>query len=73
MKRFSAIFFVLISVCSAQKWQPKIPNLILDTLVVPLAVDSLDISDFPEVPDTRKEGGYGTFGAVSVSSYWLNQ
>ena len=57
MKRFFAIFLVLISVCSAQKWQPKIPNLILDTLVVPLAADSLDISDFPEVLDTRKEGG----------------
>ena len=57
MKRFSAIFLVLISVCSAQKWQPKIPNLILDTLVVPLAADSLDISDLPEVLDTRKEGG----------------
>ncbi len=57
MKRFSAIFLVLISVCSAQKWQPKIPNLILDTLVVPLVTDSLDISDFPEVLDTRKEGG----------------
>ncbi len=57
MKRFSAIFLVLISVSLAQKWQPKIPNLILDTLVVPLPADSLDISDFPEVLDTRKEGG----------------
>ena len=57
MKRFSAIFLVLICVSSAQKWQPKIPNLILDTLVVPLAADSLDISDLPEVLDTRKEGG----------------
>jgi len=57
VKRFFAIFLVLISVCSAQKWQPKIPNLILDTLIVPLAADSLDISDFPEVLDTRKEGG----------------
>ena len=57
MNRFSAIFLVLISVSSAQKWQPKIPNLILDTLVVPLAADSLDISDFPEVLDTRKKGG----------------
>ena len=57
MKRLSVLFLVFISVCLAQRWQPKIPNLILDTLVVPLVVDSMEFSEIPHIVDGRKEAG----------------
>lgn len=57
MRRLSLLLSILLSISSAQDWRSKFPNLILDTLVVPLAVDSLELLELPHVVDGREEGG----------------
>ena len=57
MRCLLTILFLLTSVLPAQDWRSKIPNLILDTLVVPLAVDSLEFPELPHIVDRRKEAG----------------
>ena len=57
MRRLSLLLPILLSVASAQEWRSKIPNLILDTLVVPLASDSLEVPPLDGIVDGRAEGG----------------
>ena len=57
MRCLLTILFLLTSVLPAQDWRFKIPNLILDTLVVLLAVDSLEFPELPHIVDRRKEAG----------------
>ncbi len=57
MRHLSLLFPILLSIASAQEWRSKIPNLILDTLVVPLASDSLEVPPLDGIVDGRAEGG----------------
>lgn len=57
MRHLSLLFPILLSIASAQDWRSKIPNLILDTLAVPLASDSLEVPPLNGIVDARTEGG----------------